>query len=346
MHGHLDSFGGHGLLGEAFEAVVEPLELLEVLEHGLDRGVDHVVLDDLSRHHHRDRSERPGVAGRALVHAAGNGGGDVVVVALHQRVHRRSGHFRQHDVAEDARITQMLVRIAVGDDDGVELVVAQRRHRVFRVHLGRGREGRRVPPELRHQHLHRIPVERTRLADVHPLAFELVEVLDTGVGAGGNRERLGMEGEDRADIAIGAGRLEAPVAVVGLVHPASLGHRHGELALAAKALQTVDVLDVALGILRLARDAVFRRSLVDEPANPDPRGVIGAPDMAGSDDDRLLAFSGRDGCLDLGFAREPLLFGALRDRCRRDDVHADENACHQTADPAVDRVTHVRVSVK
>ena len=174
---------------------------------------------------------------------------------------------------------------------GVDLVVAQRLGLLGRLELGGEREVVHGPALGVHQHLHGGALAGARVADVDPLALEVVEGLDPGVGARDHGERLGMDREHRAQVLVRALALELlALALERLVLDVALHDAHVELALA----DGVDVVDRAAGALDRAADAVILAVLVDQPADRAAGRVVDPGDAAGADGDELLVLGGSE----------------------------------------------------
>src|SRR5690606_23187954 len=134
------------------------------------------------------------------------------------------------------------------------------------------------------QLLHRGARAGAGVADVEPLALEVVEALDVRLLPGNDGERLRMHGEDRAQRLVGLGIRELPLAVIGVVLHVRLHHAEIEFAGA----NGVDVEHRAAGRFHRAADAVLLAGGVDQPADGTARGVVHAGDATGADRDELL----------------------------------------------------------
>src|SRR5215472_6549066 len=123
-------------------------------------------------------------------------------MALDQRIHRWAGQRYQLGAASNSRILNCCRRVADSVKESVDLVIAQSRALLVGFQLGREREVGLGPAELFQQLFHREQRARAGIADVKTLAFEIGELLHTYIWARQYRKRLGMHGEDGAQIGI------------------------------------------------------------------------------------------------------------------------------------------------
>ncbi len=145
------------------------------------------------------------------------------------------------------------------------------------------------PAEFLHQHFHRVALARARVAHVHALALQILEVGDPGIGAGHHGEGLGMQREDRAQLRIGALIGEGALALVGLVLHVRLGHAEVELARA----HGVDVVDRAPGAFDGAADPVLGAVARHHPADRAARGIVDAGHGTRADGNEIVLSEGR-----------------------------------------------------
>jgi hypothetical protein len=181
--------------------------------------------------------------------------------------------------------------VAHREDDGVDLVVAERLG-LFRRFQLRGQNEIVLAPALGlHQHLHGAALTGTGIADIDPLTLQIVEGLDPRVAARDDRKRLGMDREDRPQVLVGALLLELGGPVVGVILPIGLGDAHVHVA----GFDGVQIGDRAAGRGRGALDVVRRLTPVHQLADRLADDVIDAGLAAGSDGDESLVSLGAHG---------------------------------------------------
>jgi hypothetical protein len=150
--------------------------------------------------------------------------------------------------------------------------------------LGGEREVAELPAHGAEELLHGGAGAGARIAHVHALALQLVELGDVRFLAGQHREGLGVHREHRAQIAEGAAFLEGALALERIVLHVRLGETEVELA----PLDGVDVVDRGAGGLDRAAQAVGLAVLVDEAADGAADRVVDAGHPAGPDGDEFL----------------------------------------------------------
>lgn len=266
------------------------LEVIEILEHCLDHLIDRVLRGRRRGHEGGADAEGGGVIRVAAIHAARNYHLEIVIIVRHQFVDRRAAYFNNHRVAGGRGFLVETARIADQPEEGVDLVVAERAGGFRRLHL---RHQFEIVIGVAHGLPHDVPGgfrTRTGVADIDPLADQVLHRLDAGVGASDEGDRLGVNREDRAEFLERTGFDEGLFAgaVIGVILPVRLGDAHVELAGA----DGVDVVDGTAGGLHRAAHAVFFAALVDETADGAARGVIDTGDAAGADGDEFLLRGG------------------------------------------------------
>ncbi len=169
-------------------------------------------------------------------------------------------------------------------DEGVDLVVAERRAVLVRAELGSKAQIGAGHAHGLEDDIHRGLSARTRRADVDALASEIGKFLDAGIGAGHEGERLGMEREHGAHVAPRTGVGEVLLTFDGVVHDVRLGDAEIKLAL----LDSVQIVDGSCGGFDRTAEAVLVACLVHQAADGAARGIVDAGDAARSDGDELL----------------------------------------------------------
>src|SRR5690606_21284087 len=160
---------------------------------------------------------------------------------------------------------------------GVDVVVAQGAGLLGRLEFCSEGEDRLVPAHDLHDLFQRVTLAGTGIADLHPLALEIVEALDIGIAAREYGEDLTLQGENGAQIIHRPFFLERRQTFHRLVLMVGLHHAEVELA----AAQTVDVGHAAATGRSIALDVLG--VAVDEAADRLPRHVINARLTTGTD---------------------------------------------------------------
>ena len=212
---------------------------------------------------------------------------------LDQRVDCRTGERYQLGPASNGRILNCRRRMTDPVKEPIDFVVAQRRALLVRLQLGREREAGLGPAELFQQFFHRQERAGARIADVETLAFKVGELLHTCIGARQHRKRLGVHGEDGAQIGICVS-LELALAFGGI--ELDVGLREPKIEFAG--FDRVDVEHRAARRFYRATKAGLRPILIHQAADGAAHGVVHASDTAGSDGDEFLLRQRRcrEGC--------------------------------------------------
>jgi hypothetical protein len=145
---------------------------------------------------------------------------------------------------------------------------------------------------LCHQEIHQRTRAGARLADIDPLAFDVGEGFDAGIGASDDRQRFIMERKDCPQIFLGAKLFEISLAIIGVVLNVRLGDTEIEFA----ATDGVDVVDGGRGRFHRTADAVLASVLVHQAADRAADRIVDAGDAACADRDELLVLSKRSAC--------------------------------------------------
>src|SRR4030095_7239417 len=109
--------------------------------------------------------------------------------------------------ARCGRILDVGRRMPDAVEKPVDLAIAERRPVLVRLELGSEGEISHLPAHRGEKLLHRSERTRPRVADVETLALEIGERLDAGFFARNNGERLRVDREHGAQVAVGAGVL-------------------------------------------------------------------------------------------------------------------------------------------
>src|SRR5690606_26665934 len=235
------------------------------------------------RDHGSAYAERLHVLG-IVVHARRNGGREVVRCPLDECVDLVAADIHENRVAGGHRLGDRSRRVTNGEGERIVAVVAVR----LRLRAGRqfGRKGEAVhgPAVLVHQQFHGIALAGTGVPDVHPLAFEVLEVGDARVGTRHHGKRLRVQREERAQTLEWASIRKLLDAVDGIVLNVRLHYTDVELTLA----DGVDVEDGAARRFRRTADAVLGAGAVNVEADRAAGRVVDARDTTGADGHELL----------------------------------------------------------
>jgi hypothetical protein len=96
---------------------------------------------------------------------------------------------------------------------------------------------------------------------------------------GDDRKGFRVNGENGAQIFVGAGVFKFAGAVIGMILPVGLGHAHIQLA----GGNGIEVVDRTAGAFHRAADAMLFASLVDQTGNGAAGGIVNAGHAAGAD---------------------------------------------------------------
>jgi hypothetical protein len=165
---------------------------------------------------------------------------------------------------------------------GIDVVVAQGAGLLGRLELRGEGEDRLVPALFLHDFFEGVTLTGTGVADVDPLALEVVQALDIGVAARQHGEDLTLQREDSADVIHLAFALEWLQTFHGLVLMVRLHDAEVEFA----AAQTIDVgyAAAAGGCVALEVFSVA----VDEATDRLPGDIVNACLATGADGHELL----------------------------------------------------------
>src|SRR5690606_24487275 len=147
------------------------------------------------------------------------------------------------------------------------------------------------PAQRIHYHVHGVPLTGAGVADIEAFALEVLDVLDVGIGAGDDCQRLAVQRKHGAHVSEGAGIGKVLHALIGLVLDIRLDHTHVHLASA----DGIHVGDRAAAGRRITADVVIAGAAVDQPAQRLPDYVIDTCLAACTDGDEVLLGDGRSG---------------------------------------------------
>jgi hypothetical protein len=166
-----------------------------------------------------------------------------------------------------------------------------------------------APAVLCHQSLGGAALPGARIADIDPLADDVLERLDATVGADQDGEGFGVQREHRAQFGVGPLLREEVGAAISVMLP--VGLCDPEVHFAGR--DGVQVEDGTAGALGVAAHAVRGLIAVDQPADVLPRRVVHAGDAPRADGDEALVGAGRQ-------------YQGQRERGPRDqpNAHSDE----------------------
>ena len=276
-------------LSRSGERGVQLLEVLEVLEHRLDHLIHRLIRHVRPGHEGGADAEGLDIVRVARVHAARDHRLREIGVLFDQGIDLRAAHRDQIGIHGGGRLLDRAVRVADDERDRVDVVVGQRRALLGRLQLGGEREVVHGPALGVHQHLEGGARAGAGIADVDPLALEIIEGRDAGIGAGEQSERLRVEREHRPQVRERTLAFELRAdALEGVVLHVALYDAEVELALA----HGVDVVDRAARALDRATDPVLLAVGIDQPADGAAGRIVDAGDAAGADGDELV-FLGR-----------------------------------------------------
>src|SRR5690606_33171634 len=197
----------------------------------------------------------------------------------------RTGHLYQYAVAGGGGFLDCSTGMTNHIHHDVNLVVAQRRGLLRCLQLGGKFEVASVPSHFLHQDLDGSPLTGAGIADVDPLAFDILEFSDASVLTCKHRKGLWMQGKDSAQVRVGP--LIAKVfagSLIGVILPVRLDDTTVQFAFA----QGIEVVDGAGGTLDRTADAVIFPGLVHQATDGAAGRVINACHTAGTDGNESL----------------------------------------------------------
>ena len=174
---------------------------------------------------------------------------------------------------------------------GIDVVVRQGSCLLSRVELRRQCEGVFIPTERIHDHVHGIALARTRVTDVDALAWEIADVLDSGIRAGHHGQRLTVHGEDGTHIFPSAFFFKVGLTVVSAVLNVRLHNAHIQLT----ALHAVDVSNGTTGRRGVTTDVVLIAATVNHAAHRLTNDIVNTGLTSSTDGDVALLGNGRRG---------------------------------------------------
>merc|ERR1712000_441326 len=242
-----------GFFVEVLERRVQTLEAIEVFEYCFHRFVNNVFINSGGRNEGCRHTESFDIFVVTTVKATRNHRTRVVGVLFDQTVDFVTGHRDQTRINGGGRFLDRAVRVAY--------------------------------------HVHGIALARTRVTDVDALAWEIADVLDTGIRAGHHGQRLTVHGEDGTHIFPSALFFKVGFTVVSAVLNVRLHNAHIQLT----ALHAVDVSNGTTGRRGVTTDVVLIAATVNHAAYRLANHIVNTGLAAGTDGDVALLSNGRRG---------------------------------------------------
>ena len=273
----------HFLLGEIFEGRMQCLELLEILEHGLDHLINGFRRSRRRGYESGADSESGHVFVAAPVHAARNDGAAVIGAVGDEGLDLGAVHGDDEAIAGSRCFLDRTGGMPDREYHGVDIVVAERPRLFGRFELGNQGEVVSGPAVRPHHDFHGRALSRTGIADIDTLPLEIGNMTDTGIRAGDDGEGLRMDRKDRTQVRKRPLGFEFVGAVIGVVLPVRLDHAHVQVAAADR----IQIINRTTRALHRAANVVLGPISVDEATDGAAGRVVDAGNAPGADGNEL-----------------------------------------------------------